>query len=169
MKAREPRNFSWLVEGEIAGLGRPGGFGVTGSRGTDSRLEAELTFLADQGIRALVSLTEERLDEGVSGNFPFEYLHIPIVDMMPPTMDQVDRFIEFADRAESRGKAVAVHCDAGRGRTGTMLACYLVWKGYITADAVNRVREKRPGSIETTDQELSVFDYERMLRNGRTA
>jgi len=39
-----------------------------------------------------------------------------------------------------------------------------VWKGYTTADAVNRVREKRPGSIETADQELSVFDYECVLK-----
>ena len=161
---REPRNFSWLIQGKIAGLGRPGGFAFVPSRGGDARLENDLTFLTGRGVRVLVSLTEEPLAEEVVRRFPIDCLHIPIVDMTPPTMDQVRWFIDFVEQAELAGKPVAVHCDAGRGRTGTMLACYLVWKGYVTADAVNRVRSRRPGSIETTDQELSVFDYECMLR-----
>lgn len=164
-KVRKPRNFSWLIEDEIAGLGRPGGFVFAGSEGDDASLEDDLTFLMDLGVRALVSLTEEPLAENVVRRFPIAYLHIPIADMAPPTMEQVHRFIEFIEQAEQEGRPAAAHCDAGQGRTGTMLACYLVWKGYTTADAVNLVRRKRPGSIETADQELSVFDYECVLRD----
>ena len=53
-----------------------------------------------------------------------------------------------------------VHCSAGLGRTGTMLASYLVQRGSNTAEALAQVRKRRPGSIETADQELAVCDYE---------
>lgn len=57
---------------------------------------------------------------------------------------------------------VAVHCRAGYGRTGTMLACYLVAvEGYSAVDAIAETRRRRSWSIETEQQEQAVFDFER--------
>ena len=57
-------------------------------------------------------------------------------------------------------QAVSVHCFRGRGRTGTMLACYFVKFENLTADeAIKKVRELRPGSVETKDQEDLVRDF----------
>lgn len=57
-------------------------------------------------------------------------------------------------------QAVAVHCILGLGRTGTMLACYLVKdKGLAPADAIAEIRRLRPGSIETYEQEKAVFQF----------
>lgn len=57
-------------------------------------------------------------------------------------------------------QAVAVHCALGFGRTGTMLACYLVKeRGLAAGDAIAEVRRLRPGSIETYEQEKAVFQF----------
>jgi atypical dual specificity phosphatase len=75
-------------------------------------------------------------------------------------MEQVEDFLKFAKEIRADGKKLVVHCDAGAGRTGTMLACYLVSKGYDAAKAIGEVRRKRPGSIETPGQEEIVIKCE---------
>ena len=62
-------------------------------------------------------------------------------------------------------QGVGVHCAMGRGRTGTMLACYLVAKeGYSGDAAIEETRRRRRGSIETRLQEQAVRDFEDHLR-----
>ena len=53
----------------------------------------------------------------------------------------------------------------GCGRTGTMLACYLVSKeGYSAEEAIAEVRRRRKNSIETKTQEKAVIEFERSLK-----
>jgi protein-tyrosine phosphatase len=56
---------------------------------------------------------------------------------------------------------------AGYGRTGTVLAAYLVAKGAEPEEAIDRVRRARPGSIETVEQEHAVHLFAETL--GRAA
>ena len=61
---------------------------------------------------------------------------------------------------------MAVHCGAGLGRAGTLLAAYLVSQGCDAEEAMARVRRARPGSIETIEQEQAVREYAERRRRG---
>ncbi len=125
----------------------------------------DFEFLKENGFEAIVSLTEFPLNEALIEEFGFSVKHIPVRDFEAPTLEQIEDFIAFAEKARAEGKKLVVHCDAGVGRTGTILACYLVSKGYNAAKAIEEVRVKRPGSIETFEQEELVVKYEEQGRH----
>lgn len=143
------RNFSWLIKDEVAGMARP------------TSLVNDFEFLKKNNVDAIVSLTEKPLRKSVVEEFGFEYVHLPILDFTAPTFCQIDEFVRFTNRLRIENKKIVVHCDSGMGRTGTMLSIYLVSsKRYTAKDAISEVRQKRPGSIETSEQEDIIYKYE---------
>lgn len=127
----------------------------------------DLEGLRAAGIGAVVSLTEH-FPLALVGETRFATLHLPIEDMTAPDTEQVARFVEFVDRMIARGTAVGVHCHAGLGRTGTMIACYLVTRGKTADDAIEHVRRVRPGSIQTELQEHAIQRWARIYRGEST-
>jgi atypical dual specificity phosphatase len=89
-------------------------------------------------------------------------MHVPIREFTAARHDQLESFVVRARTEIDGGGAVAVHCFAGMGRTGMLLAAYLVSCGGLSGDdAIKRIRELRPGSIETSDQEDAVRKFAR--------
>lgn len=74
-------------------------------------------------------------------------------------MAQVQKMVDFIAQSLSNRRPVGVSCGAGLGRTGTILACYLVIQGYKADVVIQEVRAKRPGSIETKSQENAVREW----------
>jgi atypical dual specificity phosphatase len=147
-----PENFSFLIEGKLAASGLPG---------WAQHLDDDLDDLRAEGITAIVSLTEEPLPASPVQRRGFTYRHLPVVDFTPPTLDQ---FREFANFVDNHDGAVLVHCRAGIGRTGTMLAAYLIAQGLSAKEALRTVRQQRPGSVETREQEARLVEWEKALR-----
>lgn len=143
-------DFSWVIPDDLAGMSRPG---------SSFPIDQDMEFLAAEGIDLLVSLTEEPTPADEVEAKGMELLHVPIQDFTAPTMEQMELFVERAAAEIDGGGAVGVHCAGGHGRTGTMLAVYLVHTGMTAEEAIARVRELRPGSIETPSQEAAVHKY----------
>jgi atypical dual specificity phosphatase len=148
-------NFSWLVERRLAGMAYP-------------RVEATFAALQRLGVRAVISLTEEPLPAAILEQHGLRGAHLPLVDFTAPTVAQAATAVEMINGFLDAGLPVVVHCGAGLGRTGTILACYRVWQGDAADVAITEVRARRPGSIETAKQEAAVAAYARHLREQST-
>ena len=142
-------NFGWVIHGSLAGAQGP----------TSNR---DLMYLRLQTIGAIIRM-EERTISGAGQELVDMYE--PVTDFTPPEPEQLDRMVSFiSDQIETWERPVVVTCYAGLGRTGTVLAAYLVYTGYSAEQAVRLVRELRPQSIQTREQEDAVFQYQDRLK-----
>jgi atypical dual specificity phosphatase len=92
-----------------------------------------------------------------------KYLHFPIKDHSAPSVEVVEKIVKEIMKEVKAGGRVLVHCGAGLGRTGVILASYIIARKSITPeDAIRIVRKMRPGSIEQ-NQEKSVYEFYRRL------
>jgi atypical dual specificity phosphatase len=147
-----PQGFSWIDKPLLAAVARPSS-------------PEDLAWLRAQGIEVLVSLTEDRPRRDWVEQANLLVFHEPMEDMEAPTQDQLDRCVSAIERATEKNMGVAVHCGAGLGRTGTVLAAYLVAKGQNAAGAIAKVRRLRPGSIETDEQVEAIELFARRRRS----
>lgn len=94
---------------------------------------AGLEQLADHGVTTIVDLRAEP-DAAENAEYAealgMERIALPIRDGQLPTDDQAERFMDIVGRAEG---TVYVHCGAGVGRTGAMVAYYLTASGQAGA------------------------------------
>jgi atypical dual specificity phosphatase len=157
------RNFSWIIPDRLAGMALPTS-AYQGAGAIDpTGLDEDLQELKQLGIKSVVSLTHDPLHADALRQYGFHALHLPIPDMTPPSYEQILRFVNFIDgRIEYGG--IVVHCTAGIGRTGTMLAGYLVWQGTAPEQAIEEIRRYRSGSIETSEQEAVILHFSQNIQ-----
>jgi len=144
-----PDNFSWLIKNKLAGSAIPTSI-------------KEIDWVIEQGVKSIVTIREEPLDDDWIKNV--NYLHVMSNDMGVPEFDDLTNAVDFIHQRLNDKEPVMVHCLAGLGRTGTILASYLVKYENMSADeAIEKVREIRPGSIQSYPQEEIIFRFEKSL------
>jgi atypical dual specificity phosphatase len=140
--------FYWLIDNVLAGCSRPGAH--------EAGIDRDLADLRGHGVGALLTLTETPLPAGTLERHGLLGLHLPVDDFHAPTTGQILEALAFIDEARADGLPVAVHCLAGQGRTGTVLATYLIRGGQTSSRAIAAVRFVCPGAIEASRQEAAL-------------
>ncbi|BES81485.1 hypothetical protein PABY_10520 [Pyrodictium abyssi] len=98
-----------------------------------------------------------------------KFIHIPVPDYAGPDLWQLYRGVREIARAASSGQKVLVHCLAGRGRSATLVAGYLVYRyGMSARRAIEVVRSVRPGAVESAWQRGALRGFEAALTLGDT-
>ncbi|MHB2036619.1 MAG: protein-tyrosine phosphatase family protein [Nitrososphaerales archaeon] len=129
-----PMNFSFVDEY------------ISGSACPMSKREVDW-FSNKKGIKAMLSLTESPIRLEWVDNLV--YKHVPIRDHSIPTLDQLRESVNFLIARVDMKQRVVVHCTAGKGRTGTILAVYMCeMRGLTAKESIEQLRLKRPGSVE---------------------
>ncbi|HSD05547.1 MAG TPA: dual specificity protein phosphatase 23 [Nitrosopumilaceae archaeon] len=146
---KKPTNFSWLINNKLAGSGMPTSL-------------AELDWVFKQGVKSIITMTEESLPE--SWIKDVRYLHVPTEDLSAPDIEKIDLAVDFIQERIKNNEAIMVHCAAGIGRTGTILACYLIkYQNLSVKTAIDKVRQERPGSIQSESQEIAIGLYHKFI------
>ena len=146
----KPDNFSWIIEKKLAGSAIP-------------TSKEEIDWVKQEGVKSIVTIREEPLEEEWLEDV--NYLHIHSNDMGVPEFDDLINSVDFLHQRITNDEPVMVHCLAGLGRTGTILACYLIkYEQKSADDAIQKVRNERHGSIQSFSQEEIIFRFEKSVR-----
>ena len=169
----------WVVEGRFAAGAYP-----SRSRPLEPGQIPDVTAaLLDAGITCFVNLTEDHPGGGDSHLTRYQdhvtdsavVLAHPIVDVDIPTGDEMIATLDAIDDHLRGGGNVYAHCWGGKGRTGTVVGCWLVRHGYVPPDdpddpdgvlsVLDGLRGGDSGaghqpSPDTPDQEAFIGDWE---------
>lgn len=146
----KPDNFSWIIEEKLAGSAIP-------------TSKEEVDWVKQEGVKSIVTIREKPLeDEWIKD---VNYLHVHSNDMGIPEFSDLVNSVDFIHQRIANDEPVMVHCLAGLGRTGTILACYLIkYEDMAADDAIEKVRRERHGSIQSFSQEEIIFRFEKFVR-----
>lgn len=147
-----PRGFHWIVPGKLAGCPAPG---------ISAPIDYDLNLLVRAGITHLITLTEKDVDQGALRRHMLTNTHLPIFDREAPSIGQTHMLLVRMQKLIDAGEVLAIHCKAGLGRTGTVLAAWLIREGSLTAEvSIARLRKIEPGYIQSLEQEEFLHRYE---------
>uniref|UniRef100_A0A672HFM6 protein-tyrosine-phosphatase n=1 Tax=Salarias fasciatus TaxID=181472 RepID=A0A672HFM6_SALFA len=150
----ENGDMNWIVPGKILAFSSPHSHSKIENGYPLHAPEAYFAYFEETGVAAVVRLNRKLYDSRRFEEAGFEHHDLFFLDGTAPSDLIVRRFLHVC---ESTDGAVAVHCKAGLGRTGTLIGCYLMKHFRFTAaEAIAWIRICRPGSVIGPQQDFLV-------------
>lgn len=150
----KPTNFGWIIEGSLAASGFPSS-------------AKQVRWLKEHGVNSILTLTETPLPQKFLDGSGIASLHIQMFDHAAPSQESLSKAVRHVRKEIESGNSVVVHCLAGQGRTGSVVAAYLVeYHGRDVDEVISQLRDSRPGSIEHS-QEPAVREYAQKVREAK--
>ena len=150
-------DFFWILSGQLGGMQKPG---------LMTELKDDLTIMNQLGVKVLVSLQLKPIDVKQLNQYDIDGIHFPIKDMGIPNVENVYQFLSRLKPLIEKNSSIVYHCKAGMGRTGTMLACHLLWQQNISAiKAIESIRQVNYKYIQTSNQMEFVSQFEHYIQD----
>lgn len=163
------QNTYWVKPGSLLAGCYPGA-------PTPDLIPARLEALADAGVSVIISLMEstECYSDGTphvhydedflllthNRQIDAKWLHFPIPDYGVPTPRQILNILDSIDRAIEEGETVFVHCWGGKGRTGTVIGCWLARHGDASPlDTIDALRKNCENAADPSPETEEQADF----------
>lgn len=151
---RGPNGFHWLEPGRLAGCPMPG---------VVFAIDHDLALLRGMGVTVLINLTENAMPAEALARHGLRSYHLGIADRRAPPLLWAKLLLAKIEVMLRQGEVVAVHCLAGLGRTGLVLAAWLIQQGLTAEEALRRLRTIEPGFVQSQEQEALLYALEENL------
>uniref|UniRef100_A0A671SX19 Dual specificity protein phosphatase CDC14A-like n=1 Tax=Sinocyclocheilus anshuiensis TaxID=1608454 RepID=A0A671SX19_9TELE len=141
----ENGDLNWIIPGKLLAFSGPHPKSKIENGYPLHAPEAYFPYFRKHDVTTIVRLNKNIYDAKRFTDAGFDHYDLFFVDGSTPSDVITRRFLHVC---ESTDGAVAVHCKAGLGRTGTLIGCYLMKHHRFTpAEAIAWIRISRPGSI----------------------
>ena len=167
----ENGDFNWIIPDQFLAFSGPHGTRSYANGYSLFTPEDYISYFKTNNIQAVIRLNKKMYDKRQFTSHGLSHHDLFFVDGSNPSITIVDSFLDICEQHIHNNKgAVAVHCKAGLGRTGTLIGCYLMKHYRFTApEAIAWIRVCRPGSVIGPQQLFLEELQTRMWRAGESS
>ncbi|KYO20688.1 dual specificity protein phosphatase CDC14A isoform A [Alligator mississippiensis] len=160
----ENGDFNWIIPNKFIAFSGPHSRSKIENGYPHHAPEAYFPYFRRHKVTTIIRLNKKMYDAKRFIDAGFEHYDLFFADGSTPSDTIVKTFLNICENAEG---VIAVHCKAGLGRTGTLIACYIMKHYRMTAaETIAWIRINRPGSVIGPQQHFLVEKQSELWTEG---